>query len=100
MLIIRNIKFLIVYIYLYIKILNLLFFNFLNINKFLSILLTLLKLKFYKIFLSSISNKVKVNNLNNLIIFNIKIIGVSILVIFWIKNEEDLAKAMKLKYLI
>lgn len=64
------------------KILNLLFFNFLNLDKFLTFLLALLLLLLLKTILLLVLNAFKANILDNLIVLNNKINDIAIFLKF------------------
>lgn len=63
----------------YVKFLDILFFDILDLNKFLTVLLAFLSSISSKILLSSILNIFEINNFDNSVIFNIKIINTAIL---------------------
>lgn len=83
MLKVRNINFIVASIFLYVGISNFVFFNFLVLNIILAILLAFLLLS--TILLLSTLNIFKINNLNNLVIFNIKVNNATILLKSYIK---------------
>lgn len=80
----RNIDFFIILIY--IKFLNLLFFNFLDLGKFLTILSTLSPFISSTILLLSAFNVFRVYS-DNSVFFNIKVNSTVILKKFWIKYQ-------------
>lgn len=78
MLEVKNLMFFIALIFLYIKILNLVFFYFLNLDKFLNFLLVLLLL-LYIFLLSLVINIIQIYIINNLFVFIIEIDNTTIL---------------------
>lgn len=83
---VSKVSFLITLIFdIYIKFSNLLFFDFLNLDKFLIVLSTLLLL-FLTILLSPTLGACRVKS-DNLVVFNIEINNIAILLKAWIKHQ-------------